>query len=367
MVPLRGTTRLTRYLSTAESTHELPRMYAVCPSPFQPSSTPDLTSSASPEPGLENGVSPRSGSVTVAFLIGLPRSADAGPRARALAAVRGQLDYDLVPGDIVPGDHTRALRGVDLLAKFRGLRVKVLVERVFVLEAAHEPAARAGDPQRVHRQVLVLGHPDRNRLEILEERRAAQVAPARPDPALEPRLVPRADLPQLHPPGQPAGQVTDQRAEVDPVRGAEVDREYRRRADVVHSDDLHRQVVLADQPTGGHPGLGPLGPVLLVPGQLVLGGDASADRQAADLLVDPLRGPDAFGHLGARVGGHEHLGPHGRLIRPGVQVVQPPVPLKTDRHHHAHRFRLRRRGQFGPSGPLPGLFETVVIMALWPR
>jgi hypothetical protein len=26
MVPLRGTTRLTRYLSTAESTHELPTM-----------------------------------------------------------------------------------------------------------------------------------------------------------------------------------------------------------------------------------------------------------------------------------------------------------------------------------------------------
>ena len=29
MVPLRGGTRLIRYLSTAESTHELPRMYAV--------------------------------------------------------------------------------------------------------------------------------------------------------------------------------------------------------------------------------------------------------------------------------------------------------------------------------------------------
>src|SRR5215468_3574673 len=46
-VPLRGTTRLIRYLSTAESTHELPRMYAVCPSPFQPSSTPESRSPAS--------------------------------------------------------------------------------------------------------------------------------------------------------------------------------------------------------------------------------------------------------------------------------------------------------------------------------
>src|SRR5262249_47148559 len=160
-----------------------------------------------------------------------------------------------------------------------------------------QPAARAGDPERVHRQVLVLGHPDRNRLEVLEERRATEGAPARPDPALEPCLVPGSDLPPLHPPGHAAGPVTDQRAGIDPMRGAEVDGEYRWRADVVHSDNLHRQVMLADEPAGGHPGLCALGPVLLVPGQLVLGGDASADRQPADLLVNPLWGPDAFGHL----------------------------------------------------------------------
>src|SRR5215472_13457525 len=46
-VPLRGGTRLIRYLSTAELMHELPIMYAVCPSPFQASSTPDLRSPAS--------------------------------------------------------------------------------------------------------------------------------------------------------------------------------------------------------------------------------------------------------------------------------------------------------------------------------
>src|SRR6516165_10138384 len=103
---------------------------------------PAGSSRPAPNPGQRTASHPRSGSVAVAFLIGLPRSADAGPRACALAAVRGQLDDDLVPGDIVPGDHARALRCVDLLAKFRGLRVKVLVERVLVLEAAHEPAAR---------------------------------------------------------------------------------------------------------------------------------------------------------------------------------------------------------------------------------
>src|SRR5262249_33430714 len=170
---------------------------------------------AGPGAGPGSGVSPRPGSVAGAFPIGPPRPADACARARALAAVRGQLDHDLVPGDVVPGNHTRALRGVDLLAQLRGTGMKVLVERVLVLEAAHEPAASAGDPQRVHRQVLVLGHPDRHRLEVLEERRAAQIAAAWPDPAPEPRLVPWARPPQAQPSAQPAGAVAAERAETD--------------------------------------------------------------------------------------------------------------------------------------------------------
>src|SRR5262249_49924941 len=240
----------------------------------------------------------------------------------------------------------------------------VLVERVLVFEATHEPPAGAGDAQRVHRQVLVLGHPDRDRLEVPEGRRAAQGAPPRPAPPPGPPPPPGAPPPPLPPPPPPAGPIADQAPEIDPVRGAEVNGEHRWRADVVHPGDLHRQVVFADQPAGGHPGLSPFCPVLLVPGQMVLGGDASADRQAADLFVDPLRGPDALGHLGTRVGGHEYLGPDGRVIRPRVQVVQPSLPLQADRHHHAHHFRLRRAWPASPHRTLRGPFETLVIMTL---
>jgi len=110
---------------------------------------------------------------------------------QARPGVGGQLDHHRVEGTLWPitvpgpsGEVTAAPTGGGILAE-------VLVERVLVLQAAHQPAARAGDPQRVHRQLLVLGHPDRHRLEVLQERGAAQVTAARADPALQPRLVPR--------------------------------------------------------------------------------------------------------------------------------------------------------------------------------
>jgi len=68
---------------------------------------------------------------------------------------------------------------------------------MFVFEAAHQPAARAGDAQRVERQVLILGHPDGDRLEVVEEGGAAQVAAAGADAALDAGRVARGQLPQL--------------------------------------------------------------------------------------------------------------------------------------------------------------------------
>ena len=92
------------------------------------------------------------------------------------------------------------------------------VQRMFVLEAAHQPAARAGDAQRVEWQILVLGHPDGDRLEVGQERGAAQVAAARADAALDPGRIAGGELAQLDPAVQGGAQVADQGAEVDPVR-----------------------------------------------------------------------------------------------------------------------------------------------------
>src|SRR3984885_13370334 len=277
-------------------------------------------------------------------LIGLAGAAHTSDRAGAAAAV-GRQPYDHAVGrHVVPDDGARALGRLDLGPGARRVLLELLVERVLVLQAAHQPPARPGDAHRVHRQGLVFGHSDRARLEVLEERRAAQIAAARADPALQPGLVARADLLQLDPGPHPRGQVADERAEVDPVRRAEVQGEDVGGGHVVDRDDLHRQVVLADQPPRGHPPLGPAASALLVPVQVLLDRQAGADRQAIDVLRHPLGGPDALGHLGAAVGGHEHLVADLRLVAARVEVVKPPVPLETDRHDHAHRASLRRDG-----------------------
>src|SRR5690606_21685737 len=94
-----------------------------------------------------------------------------------------------VVADHGPGD---AVVRRDVTAPGRNAALEVLVQRVFVLQATHQPPAGPGDLQGVQRQILILGHPDTDRLEIDEERGTAGVAPARPDPALDSRLVPRA-------------------------------------------------------------------------------------------------------------------------------------------------------------------------------
>src|ERR1035441_784913 len=90
------------------------------------------------------------------------------------------------------------------------------------------------------------------------------------------------------------------------------------------------------------PAPGPPAPVDLVSGQVLVAGQPGADRQARHVLVHPLRRPHALSHFGSAVGGHENLHSHGRHVGPGVHVVEPAILLETNRHHHAHRHRLRR-------------------------
>jgi hypothetical protein len=85
----------------------------------------------------------------------------------------------------------------------------------------------------------------------------------------------------------------------------------------VGRDHLHRQTVLARQPPGRQLGSSSLGPYRLGAGQVRLGRQAIADRQSLDIVVDPLRGLDAFGHLRAGLRGHEHIVPDGGRHSPG--------------------------------------------------
>ena len=71
-------------------------------------------------------------------------------------------------------------------------------------------------------------------------------------------------------------------------------------------------------------------------------GDADEHRQATNLLADPLRRPHHLGHLGAEVGGVEHVvaDVHGEGARVGV--VQPALALEDHRANHRHAATLVR-------------------------
>ncbi len=291
--------------------------------------------------------------LAVRRLVGLAGAAHAGPRARTGGTVRGQLDHHVVGGDVVPDDRAGTRRGFDGLADTGGVLAEVLIQRMLVLQAAHQPAAGAGDPHRVDRQVLFLGHPDGHRLEVLQERRAAQVPSAGADAALQPGLIARADLAQLDPGPQLAGQVTDEGAEVNPAGSAEVDGESVRGRHVVHRGDLHGQGVGANEALGRDPALGPAATAGLVPLQVVIGREPGTFGQPAHIVRYPLRRPDALGDLRARVGRHEHLVADRRCVRPWIEVIQPPVPLEAHRHHHAHHARLRRKPPSPPDSCHP--------------
>ena len=53
--------------------------------------------------------------------------------------------------------------------------------------------------------------------------------------------------------------------------------------------------------------------------------------------------------------GTSTLSPMPGVYAPGVQVVQPSVALEADRHHHAHKVRLRCPGADEPGRAIPDL------------
>ena len=128
-----------------------------------------------------------------------------------LASAAQHLGRDHLAAPLGRIDHA-ALPGRDLLQLGIGL--------MLILQAAHQTAAHAGNLRRVERQVLVLRHVDGHRVEIVQIRAAAQLAPAGAQPADHLGLVAHADLAQFNARAEHAGKVLDQLAEVHaPVRG----------------------------------------------------------------------------------------------------------------------------------------------------
>src|SRR6185436_19511262 len=88
-----------------------------------------------------------------------------------------------------------------------------------VAEAALQPPAHPGQLRRIEAEVLLLRHPDRDRLEALQPRGAAQRPAARSVAAEHLGLVADADLPHLDATAEVSGEIADQLAEVDPSLG----------------------------------------------------------------------------------------------------------------------------------------------------
>ena len=152
-------------------------------------------------------------------------------------ALAQEIDLDDRPasvGRVDKGFHLR--RGLD----------EVLIGLLLVFQAAHEPAARAGDLRRIQAEVLRLGHFDGNRLEIIEEFLAAEGPAAYAESADHLGLVAHADLPQLNARAEDGGQILDQLAEID----ASVRREEKQKLAAVKGafrrDKLHFQPVRGD-------------------------------------------------------------------------------------------------------------------------
>src|SRR5881397_3552743 len=116
--------------------------------------------------------------------------------------VAGGLDLHLVLGaaddhrlaeNVLADDGAVALHRLDPRAD-RGQRLPELdVGLVLVAETALEPPAHARELGGVQREALLLRHLDRDGLELLEPRRAAELPPAWSDAAGHLGLVARAD------------------------------------------------------------------------------------------------------------------------------------------------------------------------------
>ena len=135
-----------------------------------------------------------------------------------------EVDAHALAQDVDVADAAHALGRRDALAGARQHLGGLDVVGVLVDEAALEAAALARDLRRVEREVLILRHLDRDGRELRQERRAAELAPARADAAHHLGLVAHAHLAHLDARVNAAREVAHEVAEIDALLGREVER-----------------------------------------------------------------------------------------------------------------------------------------------
>ena len=218
---------------------------------------------------------------------------------------------------------------------FEGVEVGVEL----VVEAALEAAALAGQLLGIEAEVLVAGSRGAHGFEVLQPRRAAQLAPAHADAADAAGLLAQGNLTHLDAHAELVGEAANELAEVDPVFGRVVEQGAGAVGLVLHVAELHAQAQLAHHSAGPEHGTGfevAHGyPALLVVG----GGDA---QDGANFL---------------RVGGDfllAHLQAHQLALERDVAEV----PARAGRFHHHGVARHERQALFVAHELLPAALEA---------
>jgi hypothetical protein len=163
-----------------------------------------------------------------------------------MVAVLPDDDNGLAEDDVLP-DLVFPIVECEVFAYFRHGLAGRLVGGILVVQAAEQPVAGPRYLGRVEGQVLLFGHFDGNRLEILDERGAAEFAAAAPQAAQHFRFVAHPYLAHFNPGTEFLHKVLDQFPEVDPVFSGEIKNYFAAVEKPLHFDKVHRQLELFDK------------------------------------------------------------------------------------------------------------------------
>ena len=251
-----------------------------------------------------------------------------------------QLDAGLLGDGVVLHGDTVAVRRLDLLARLGHELLHLLISGLLILQAAHEAAAQPRNLRRAERKVLLLGHLDGDRVEIVEERFAAHGAAARAEPAEHPRLVAHADLAQLDARVEMPGQILDQLAEVHALVRREVKDHLAAVERVLHVHELHVQPVLGDLPLADVECFALPRGVFIAHGAILRRSHAQHGLERLhDLLVRHLgHGIRHVAEFGAARGLHNHAVAGLDVELAGVKIIDTPVVPEADADHSYHRL-----------------------------
>src|SRR5262249_4383234 len=156
-------------------------------------------------------------------------------------------DHDGLLEDVLPHDRPISLDRGDLRAH-RGQRpLQLGIGLELVAEAALQSTAHPGELGGVEGQALLLGHLHPHRLELLQPRRAAELAAARADAARRLRLVTGTDGLHLHTGVEELPELAHDAPEVDAILRDAEEGHLAAVEGALRLDQLDRQAAAANQ------------------------------------------------------------------------------------------------------------------------